>query len=166
MISFLFFIFFFLFFFLESLSIFNNFILSYSTSHQGAPHTMDMVYTGSWNKAYSQEVAGTSLLSFPSPFLFPFPSPFLFLFTFFFCFPSLFLFPFLLFFLLHFSSLFSVPFPLPLLILHHCTLFKPSTAFPAPWVNSSTKFWPTVGRIDNVYGDRNLVCTCPPIEVH
>ena len=26
------------------------------------------------------------------------------------------------------------------------------------------KFWPYVGRIDNTYGDRNLVCTCPPIE--
>merc|ERR1712146_46014 len=29
-------------------------------------------------------------------------------------------------------------------------------AFPAPWLNGSNKFWPTVGRIDNVYGDRNL----------
>lgn len=36
-------------------------------------------------------------------------------------------------------------------------------AFPAPWVNPANKFWPTVGRIDNVYGDRNLVCTCPPV---
>ena len=27
-----------------------------------------------------------------------------------------------------------------------------------------TKYWPTVGRVDNVYGDRNLICTCPPIE--
>merc|ERR1711988_271116 len=39
-------------------------------------------------------------------------------------------------------------------------------AFPAPWLNGSNKFWPTVGRIDNVYGDRNLVCTCPPISVY
>lgn len=36
-------------------------------------------------------------------------------------------------------------------------------AFPAPWVKES-KFWPTVGRVDNVYGDRNLVCTCPPLS--
>ncbi len=36
-------------------------------------------------------------------------------------------------------------------------------AFPAPWVRES-KFWPAVGRIDNVFGDRNLVCSCPPIE--
>jgi glycine dehydrogenase len=28
------------------------------------------------------------------------------------------------------------------------------------------KYWPPVGRIDNVYGDRNLVCTCPPIEAY
>jgi glycine dehydrogenase len=26
------------------------------------------------------------------------------------------------------------------------------------------KFWPSVGRIDNVAGDRTLVCTCPPVE--
>jgi glycine dehydrogenase len=26
------------------------------------------------------------------------------------------------------------------------------------------KYWPTVNRIDNVYGDRNLICTCPSIE--
>ena len=28
------------------------------------------------------------------------------------------------------------------------------------------KFWPSVGRVDNAFGDRNLVCTCPPIEVY
>ncbi|MDX1737814.1 MAG: aminomethyl-transferring glycine dehydrogenase, partial [Alphaproteobacteria bacterium] len=28
------------------------------------------------------------------------------------------------------------------------------------------KFWPPVGRVDNVYGDRNLVCTCPPMEAY
>ena len=27
-----------------------------------------------------------------------------------------------------------------------------------------TKYWPPVRRIDNAYGDRNLVCACPPIE--
>ena len=57
--------------------------------------------------------------------------------------------------------------PLPRhLIAPLINFYFPHTAFPAPWVNSSTKFWPTVGRIDNVYGDRNLVCTCPPIEVY
>ena len=28
------------------------------------------------------------------------------------------------------------------------------------------KYWPPVGRIDNVYGDRNLICSCPPIEAY
>ncbi len=28
------------------------------------------------------------------------------------------------------------------------------------------KFWPTVGRVDNAYGDRNLVCSCPPMEAY
>ena len=38
-------------------------------------------------------------------------------------------------------------------------------AYPAPWVRAN-KFWPTCGRVDNVYGDRNLVCTCPPLEAY
>ena len=38
-------------------------------------------------------------------------------------------------------------------------------AFPAPWVKEN-KFWPFVARIDNVYGDRNLVCACPPVEAY
>ena len=32
-------------------------------------------------------------------------------------------------------------------------------AFPAPWTREH-KYWPAAGRIDNVWGDRNLVCTC------
>lgn len=35
--------------------------------------------------------------------------------------------------------------------------------FPAAWVRHS-KFWPSVGRVDNAYGDRNLMCTCPPMD--
>ena len=31
-------------------------------------------------------------------------------------------------------------------------------------VIASSKYWPSVNRIDNVYGDRNLVCSCPSIE--
>ncbi|MED6144350.1 hypothetical protein PIB30_014883 [Stylosanthes scabra] len=34
-------------------------------------------------------------------------------------------------------------------------------AFPAPWLRVA-KFWPTTGRVDNVYGDRNLICTLQP----
>lgn len=36
-------------------------------------------------------------------------------------------------------------------------------AFPAPFVKGDSKMWPTVGRIDDAYGDKHLVCTCPPI---
>ncbi len=35
--------------------------------------------------------------------------------------------------------------------------------YPAPWTRTH-KFWPSVGRVNNAYGDRNLVCSCPPIE--
>jgi glycine dehydrogenase len=34
--------------------------------------------------------------------------------------------------------------------------------FPLPWVVAD-KYWPPVGRVDNAYGDRHLVCTCPPV---
>ena len=40
---------------------------------------------------------------------------------------------------------------------------REQAAFPLPWVRAK-KFWPSVGRIDNPYGDRNLFCSCPPIE--
>ena len=40
---------------------------------------------------------------------------------------------------------------------------REEAAFPAPWTLEK-KFWPHVARIDNAYGDRNLVCLCPPIE--
>jgi glycine dehydrogenase len=39
---------------------------------------------------------------------------------------------------------------------------REQAAYPAPWTKAS-KFWPSVGRVDNVYGDRNLVCACPPM---
>jgi len=42
---------------------------------------------------------------------------------------------------------------------------REEAAFPAPWVKER-KFWPPVGRIDNAYGDRNLVCTCLPMEAY
>jgi glycine dehydrogenase len=40
---------------------------------------------------------------------------------------------------------------------------REQAAYPAPWLREH-KFWPAVARIDNVYGDRNLFCTCPPLE--
>ena len=41
----------------------------------------------------------------------------------------------------------------------------PQAAFPLPWV-AAAKYWPPVKRVDNVYGDRNLVCTCAPLEAY
>ena len=38
-------------------------------------------------------------------------------------------------------------------------------AYPAPWVKHH-KFWPHVGRLNDVDGDRNLVCSCPPMEAY
>ena len=40
---------------------------------------------------------------------------------------------------------------------------RSEAAWPAPWCREH-KFWPAVSRIDNAYGDRNLVCACPAIE--
>jgi glycine dehydrogenase len=42
---------------------------------------------------------------------------------------------------------------------------REQAAYPAPWV-AEHKFWPSVARIDNPYGDRNLVCTCPPVDAY
>uniref|UniRef100_A0A9J8BAN6 glycine dehydrogenase (aminomethyl-transferring) n=1 Tax=Cyprinus carpio carpio TaxID=630221 RepID=A0A9J8BAN6_CYPCA len=39
-------------------------------------------------------------------------------------------------------------------------------AFPMPFVRPETKFWPTISRIDDLYGDQHLVCTCPPMDVY
>ena len=40
---------------------------------------------------------------------------------------------------------------------------REQAAFPAPWTREA-KFWPSVGRVNNAFGDRNLVCVCPPVE--
>jgi glycine dehydrogenase len=40
---------------------------------------------------------------------------------------------------------------------------REEAAYPAPWTREH-KFWPAVARIDSVYGDRNLFCTCPPLD--
>ncbi len=42
---------------------------------------------------------------------------------------------------------------------------REQAAFPAAWLRER-KFWPHVARIDNAYGDRNLVCTCPPMDAY
>jgi glycine dehydrogenase len=42
---------------------------------------------------------------------------------------------------------------------------REKAAFPADWVKEN-KFWPSVGRVDDAYGDRNLVCSCLPLEAY
>jgi glycine dehydrogenase len=42
---------------------------------------------------------------------------------------------------------------------------REEAAYPSPGTRKH-KFWPPVGRIDNVYGDRHLICTCLPAEAH
>ena len=38
-------------------------------------------------------------------------------------------------------------------------------ALPAPWL-LERKFWPAVGRLNDAQGDRNLICSCPPVEAY
>jgi glycine dehydrogenase len=40
---------------------------------------------------------------------------------------------------------------------------REQAAWPMAWLRDA-KFWPSVGRIDNAWGDRNLVCSCPPMS--
>jgi glycine dehydrogenase len=40
---------------------------------------------------------------------------------------------------------------------------REQAAFPLPYVHEN-KFWPAVSRVNNTVGDRNLICTCEPIE--
>ena len=41
---------------------------------------------------------------------------------------------------------------------------RQKAAYPLPYLSHSNKFWPMVSRVNNAYGDRNLICTCPPLE--
>ncbi len=59
----------------------------------------------------------------------------------------------------------NAPHTFDLLVAHNWTLpySREQAFFPLPWVWND-KYWPPVGRIDNVYGDRNVVCSCPPLS--
>jgi glycine dehydrogenase len=48
----------------------------------------------------------------------------------------------------------------------HFEYSREKAAYPLEYLKGSAKFWATVGRVDNAHGDRNLVCTCPPIEMY
>ena len=41
---------------------------------------------------------------------------------------------------------------------------RQKAAYPLPYLHEGYKFWVSVGRVNNAHGDRNLICTCPPIE--
>uniref|UniRef100_UPI00398F2316 glycine dehydrogenase (decarboxylating), mitochondrial isoform X2 n=1 Tax=Pristiophorus japonicus TaxID=55135 RepID=UPI00398F2316 len=43
---------------------------------------------------------------------------------------------------------------------------REQAAFPMQFVKPETKFWPTIARIDDLYGDQHLVCSCPPMEAY
>lgn len=43
------------------------------------------------------------------------------------------------------------------------TYSRDKAAYPLNWVRSN-KYWPPVGRVDNAYGDKNIVCSCPPMD--
>lgn len=40
---------------------------------------------------------------------------------------------------------------------------RAQAAYPLPWLRKQ-KFWPSTGRLDEVFGDTNLVCDCPSVE--
>lgn len=42
---------------------------------------------------------------------------------------------------------------------------REKAAFPLPYVRNN-KFWPSVGRVNNTFGDRNLICTCEPVSAY
>jgi len=43
---------------------------------------------------------------------------------------------------------------------------REKAAYPLEYLREGHKFWPSVARINNAYGDRHLVCTCPPLEAY
>lgn len=43
---------------------------------------------------------------------------------------------------------------------------REKAAYPLPYLRNGFKFWTSIGRVNNALGDRNLICTCPPIEAY
>jgi len=61
----------------------------------------------------------------------------------------------------------NAPHPVHVIALSDAEWNRPYTrqqaAYPAPWL-LERKFWPTVSRVDDAYGDLNLICDCPTVE--
>ncbi len=66
------------------------------------------------------------------------------------------------------NVLVNAPHPVELVSANDWTLpySREKAAYPLPYLRQSHKFWASVGRINNAQGDRNLICTCPPIEMY
>lgn len=64
------------------------------------------------------------------------------------------------------SALHNAPHPVELITADEWNqaYSRQKAAYPLPYLKEGYKFWISVSRVDNAYGDRNLVCTCPPIE--
>lgn len=62
----------------------------------------------------------------------------------------------------------NAPHPLSLLTANEWPYdySREKAAYPLPYLHQGYKFWASVGRVDNAYGDRHLVCTCPPMEAY
>jgi glycine dehydrogenase len=62
----------------------------------------------------------------------------------------------------------NAPHPIALVISDNWSFpySREKAAYPLPYVRELGKCWPTVRRVDNAYGDRTLICTCPPIEMY
>jgi len=60
----------------------------------------------------------------------------------------------------------NAPHSLPLITADEWTLpySREKAAYPLDYLRSGFKFWTPIGRVNNAFGDRNLICTCPPIE--
>ena len=66
------------------------------------------------------------------------------------------------------NVLFNAPHTLRRVITDEWSLpyTREKAAYPLDHLRTEGKFWATVGRVDNAFGDRNLVCTCPPMEAY
>jgi len=57
----------------------------------------------------------------------------------------------------------TLPCPFELMVSPRRSYSRETAAYPVPWLREK-KFWPAVSRIDDVYGDLNLICDCPSVE--
>ncbi|MFM9949251.1 MAG: aminomethyl-transferring glycine dehydrogenase [Saprospiraceae bacterium] len=66
------------------------------------------------------------------------------------------------------NVLVNAPHPVELVSANDWTMpySREKAAYPLPYLRHGHKFWASVGRINNAQGDRNLICTCPPIEMY